>query len=108
MPNKKLSQIPPASSINGTEVLVGVRDNGDGTFTDYTYPATSIAGMGRKRIIVPANGDTLTDPFFANTITEIIADNQVYISVDDFTQSGTTITGVTISFTSGQKIIAKL
>lgn len=108
MPNKKLSQIPLPASLNGTETFVGVRDNGDTTFSDYRYSISEIASIGRKRIIVPATGPTLTDVFFSNTISEIVADNQVYISGDDFTQVGTTITGVTISFTSGQKIIAKI
>lgn len=110
MGKKKLSELAifPGTPTPASDLYVGVHNNGDGTYTDYMYPIASSTGINKKIITIGTGGATLTDVFFSNTITEIVMNNQSYIVGDDFTQSGTTITGVTISFVSGQKLIAKI
>lgn len=107
MLTKKLSDNNTGTVAAG-DLVQGVRDNGNGTFTDILLPVAQIGTENKKIITVPATGSTLTDTFFSNTITEIVTNNQAYIKDVDFTQSGTTITGVTITFVSGQVLIAKV
>lgn len=67
----------------------------------------------QKKITIVTTGATLTDAFFSNPINEIVvvdANNNVlntYALTTDFTKTGTTITAMTFTFTSGQIIIAR-
>lgn len=109
----KLSQFDTAPDLVSMDYFIGVRDNGDGTFTNYKYTYAQIAalaaGGNQVRITVDADGTTLTNAFFETaTINKIFTNNQCYLSEQDFTQSGDTITGVTISFYAGQLLIASV
>jgi len=108
MANIKLSAFTIQPSITSMDYFVGVRDNGDGTFSNYKYTATQLTSQLKKTITVASTGSTLTDSFFSNTLSEIVMNNQSYIATVDFSQAGNVITGITISFVSGQKIIAKI
>lgn len=60
---------------------------------------------GKSWIIITAatNGSTLTDVFLqTHTISEIVTQGQSYLVGVDFTQTGDTITGITITFFAGQ------
>jgi hypothetical protein len=67
----------------------------------------------QMKIAVAASGATLTNSFFSNPINEIDLLNTdgtiaaIYLLGTDFTQSGTTITGITFSFVPATNIIAK-
>lgn len=106
MANKKLSELTEITELTALDTLVAVRDNGDSTYTDYRVPAHLLNQVSKKVITVSVGGDTLSDDFFDNPITIIITDGQAYIVDVDFTQSGNTITGTTITFAAGQKIVA--
>lgn len=113
MAQLKLSQFDTAPSLASMDYFVGVRDNGDGTFSNYKYTYAQIAALASAgasvRITVSSDSNELTNAFFEdNTITYIYTYGQVYISGVDFTQSGDTITGITISFSTGQVLIAKV
>lgn len=108
MANTYFDDIPLQSSITTLDTFVGTRDNGSGTYTDSRYTPSQLIALLRKVITVSVGGATLTDSFFSNDITEIVAGNQCYIVDVDFTQSGTTITATSFGFYSGQTIIAKL
>lgn len=108
MADELLNDIPLRSSITVLDTFVGTRDNGSGTYSDSRFTPSQIIDLLRKVITVSVGGATLTDAFFSNTITEIVAGNQCYIVDVDFTQSSTTITATSFGFYSGQKIIAKL
>lgn len=106
----KFSQLDEAPDLSSASNIVGIYDNGDGTYTNYLYTYAQLAalaqGASKKTITVATTGFTLTDVFFSNTISYIVANSQVYIAGVDFTQSGTTLTGTVISFYTGQVIIA--
>ena len=72
-----------------------------------TEDAAALANLLRKTITVSATGATVTDAFFANTISAIGTDAQYYLADVHFTQSGTTITGINgVSFSNGQILTA--
>ena len=103
---KKLSQIAHADELKDIDYVIVVRDNGDGTFSDLLVKP--LAAL-KKRLVVSATGPTISDAFIdKNTITEIVMNNQVYLSDIDFSQAGGVITGITISFTTSDTIILKL
>lgn len=114
MAKEKLSIFPIAPDLSDVDYVIGVRDNGDGTFTNYKYTPEQIAayvgsaGASTKRIVVADSGDSLTDIFFSNAINAILTNNQTYLLDVDYTQdTGTeTITGTTISFFETQVLIA--
>jgi hypothetical protein len=113
MATLKLSGFDTAPDLIDVDFFIGVRDNGDGTFSNYKYTYAQVAalasGATQVRITVGADGSTITNSFFStNTITKIFTNNQVYLSDVDFTQSGDTITGVTISFYETQVLIASI
>lgn len=113
MAKEKFSSISEAVDLTSFDSFVGIRDNGDGTFSNYRFTYAQIAalaqGSNKKIITVTDDGSTLTDVFFdTNTITEIDTNNQVYIVGVDFSQNGDTITGLTITFFIGQVLIAKV
>ncbi len=63
----------------------------------------SPSGKNWAIVIASVNGNTLTDPFLlTNTISEIVTNNQAYLVGADFTQTGNLITGIDISFYTGQ------
>lgn len=108
MANTYFDLIPLQADITSLDTFVGTRDNGSGAYTDSRYTPSQLIALLRKVITITVGGSTLTDAFFSNSITEIVANNQCYIVDVDFTQSGTTITATSFSFYNGQKIIAKL
>jgi hypothetical protein len=103
---KKFINVTDAPDVSGMDYFIGTRDNGDGTSSDYKYSLAQIAGATRKAITVGTTAATLTDSFFSNTISSIMANNQAFVVGDDFTQSGTTITLLSGIFISGKTIIA--
>lgn len=95
------------------DYFIGVRDNGDGSFSNYKYTYAQIAalaaGGNQVRITVDADGNIITNAFFeTTTINKIFTNGQVYLSDVDFSQVGDTITGITITFYTGQVLIASL
>lgn len=111
--NTQLKNIATSEDLISFDYFIGTRDNNDGTYTDrkftYAQVAALAAGATQVRVTVDADGSTITDAFFeTNIISMIFTNNQAYISEQDFTQLGDTITGVTISFFAGQLLIAKV
>jgi len=106
-----LSELPVMLP-NGSDTFVSVRDNGDGTFTDFRATVEKVNIPGRKLITVPTTAGTLTDSFFSSPISELIVEgtpNETYIFIVNFTQSGTTITGIGgLTFTAGDRILARV
>lgn len=83
--------------------------------TGWTPLATGGLGIDKLRIvcgsggyIIGGGGTTLTGAFFSNPISEIVTDGQVYIIDVDFSQSGNVITGISITFSTTQVLIAKI
>lgn len=106
---RNLIDVTVSPDVTTMDYFLGTRNNGDGTGTDYLYTYTQIAATLKKTIIVATGGTTLTDSYFSNSISEIVAYNQTWVIGEDFTQTGTTITLINGSaFLSGQKIIAKI
>lgn len=104
-------------ALASTDTFLIVRDNGDGTSTDYRASYSELVSLvlatvrtaitaGSGGYTIGGGGTTLTGAYFSNTISMISTNGQSYIAGTDFTQSGTTITGVTISFFSGQTLVA--
>lgn len=114
MSDIRFDQIASAPSITTAAYFVGTFDNGDGTFTDYRYSYNQLLESLRirfsKTIICPSDSATLVDVFFANPVSMIVTGTQTYILSVDYTQNtGTnTITGTTITFSTGQIILARL
>lgn len=117
MANAKFQEIGIAL-ISASATFIGVRDNGDGTYSDVRVTADEFAKYTREKnrkviSVVAENigpgGTTLTDPFFLEPVEEIVANAQAYIRDVNFTQNTDTgrITGLDITFYSNQKIIAR-
>ena len=113
---EKISALPTASTAADLAYFVGIKDNGDSTFTTQKFSLsqlrTELAATTKKLITVAAGPDssTLTDTFFASEISEISTNNQCYLLGVDYTQdTGTrTITGIRITFSGGQKLLARI
>jgi hypothetical protein len=113
---EKISVLPSASTCADLAFFVGIKNNGDGTYTTQKFSLAQlkaeIATTDKKLITVAAGPDShdLVDSFFATTISEISTQGQCYLNGVDFTQNigATKITGSVISFTAGQKILAKI
>lgn len=116
MANVKFQEIPAAIlTVSGS--IVGVRDNGDGTYTDIRITGPEVINFllsqTRKLITavgssIGAGGATYTDPFFVNPITEIVTGTQTFIRDVDFTQAGAIITAINFGFYDTQKFLARL
>ena len=112
MSRQKLSAFDTAPDLITMDYFVGVRDNEDGTFSNYKYTYAQIAALAsaapKARIVVTTDGDSLTDVFFeTNTIDMIVTQNQIYLSDVDFTQTTDTITWINgMLFFAGQTINA--
>ena len=117
MANAKFQDIDLVT-LASTGSFIGVRDNGDGTFTDIRVSASEMVNyllsQTRKAITAVSEnigslGTTLTDPFFSVNVSVIITNSQAYLNGVDFTQNtGTsTITGVNITFYDTQKILCQ-
>jgi hypothetical protein len=52
---KKLPEIVVSPNINLTDTFVGVRDNGDGTFSDYRFPMSQLVSaiLGANILLAP-------------------------------------------------------
>ncbi len=114
MEDSKLSDIDSTVALASSASLIGVNDLGGGSFSDQRWSiaqvATYILSGLKKLITVGSDGTTLTDVFFSTSVSELITNNQSYLLGVDYSQntSTNTITGLTISFTSGQKILARI
>lgn len=115
MANKKFQEIDLVA-LTSDGSFIGVKDNGDGTFTDIRVSVaaltTFLLEQTRKTITaldanIGAGGTTLTDPFFTGGLSEIVAYGQSYISGVDFTITGNTMTGINFAFYNNLKLIAK-
>jgi len=108
-PTMKFSELPVDATFNSDTRIIVIQPNDSGGFDNYyATPAQISSGASRKLITSAVTGTTLTDVFFANPITGLATNNQFYIIGENFTQdTGTnTITGVNISFYTGQILIA--
>lgn len=108
-PTMKFSELPVDADFNSDTRIIVIQPDGSGGFNNYyATPAQIATGASRKVITADATGTTITDVFFANPITGIATSNQFYIIGENFTQdTGTnSITGVNLSFYSGQILIA--
>ncbi len=90
---------PDGTLLNDTCYSLDVKEvTGDGNGL-----TPSQSGKSWVIVIAPTNGSTLTDVFLqTHTISEIITQGQSYLVGVDFTQTGDTITGITIEFFAGQ------
>lgn len=107
------SDLPSAGAFQPGDILIGIRDNGDGTFKNYQYNfaqvVTAVLNNSRAVIISSENGKDLIDDWLLDHEPEIlITDRSAYLKDEDFTQTGGIITGITIGFSKGQKIIAMI
>ena len=111
MAREKLSQFDTAPDLIDFDFFVGVRDNEDGTFSNYKYTYEQLAAKFAKSVITAnADGETITDDFFdTHTISSIIASNQAYIATVDFEQVGNSVTWLNgNTFYTGQKLLAQV
>jgi len=94
-----------AASLGSLSYIVGYEYGGD----NKRYSANDIASFLSKLVTAASDSGDLTDSFLASTISMIVTNGQSYLKDVDFTQNtGTsTITGVTIGFFTGQKILLK-
>ncbi len=90
---------PDGTLLNDTCYSLNVKEvTGDGNGL-----TPSPSGKSWVIVIAPLNGNTLTDVFLqTHTISEIVTQGQSYLVGVDFTQTGDTITGIDISFFTGQ------
>jgi len=113
MAKEKFSQLPIAPTLTSMDYFIGIRDNNDGTFSNYLFTYAQIAALaasGANAIITVAESSpSLTDSFFADhTISLIISNGQTYVASINFTQSGDTITGIDIQFYENQILQARV
>ena len=61
---KELHQITAGGAITGADLLIGVRDNGDGTFTDYKFtpPSSGFRNSGGSNTQVLVGAGTMVIP----------------------------------------------
>lgn len=108
-PTMKFSELPADTEFDESTRIIVIQPDGSGGFNNYyATPAQVASGASRKVITANATGTTITDSFFANPITAIATSNQFYIIGENFTQDtgAQSITGVNLSFYSGQILIA--
>lgn len=108
-PTMKFSELPPDTEFNADTRIIVIQPDGSGGFENYyATPAQISSGASRKVITADATGSTISDVFFANPITMLVTNGQAYIIDVNFTQDtgAETITGTTVSFYTGQKLIA--
>lgn len=106
----KFSELDVQDTLASVDLIVGIKDNGDGTFTNYTYSYSGIIAAAktetRKAITATTDSSDLTDSWIdGKDIQCIITQSQAYLLDEDYTQSGDTITGLNITFFTGQKIL---
>lgn len=108
-PTMKFSELPVDADFNSDTRIIVIQPDGSGGFNNYyATPAQIASGASRKVITADATGSTISDVFFASPITMIVTNGQSYIVDVNFTQDtgAETITGTTVSFYTGQKLIA--
>jgi len=107
---KKLSDIAIAPALTDMAYFVGRQDNGDGTSTDYQYTYDQIVTLASGKEIITVgttDGTHITDSFFSGkAILSLTFGGQSYLQGENFTQSGSTITAIGITFYTGQLILA--
>lgn len=113
MARKRFSQIDPAVGLDEMDSFIGNKSDGSPFGIDYKFSRdVLIAGIldyTRKSITASSTSSTLVDGWFEGKIVQLlIVDNQAYQRGVGFSQSGDTITGITITFYAGQKILAYL
>lgn len=109
----KFSDLTNAPAFAELDFIAGVRDNGDGSFTNFKYTTEDITNqvLSSSRMLITASedGDDLFDSWLdGKDIQVLFTDKAAYLRDIDFTQTGGIITGVTISFYTGQKIYAQI
>jgi hypothetical protein len=119
----KLNDYADAIEIKGLKLtqtnkqMITPFPDADAPYVRYYTVADAIAASRKVITLTTAvisttnsRNDTITDPFFANPITEIVADQQNYIVGVNFTINTILqkITGITISFEDAQIIITKI
>lgn len=108
MAREKLSAFNTAPDVNEMDYFVGVRDNGNGTFSNYKYTAAQIAENARLVYIITEDGtDHITDPWIEGKDIQIaLAGGASYLEGENFTVLGDTVTFLDrIAFSLGQKVI---
>lgn len=108
--NTKISQFPTASELTPNDYVAMVRDNLDGTYTNYKVNVPILAPYISKAILITVGGTTITDDYFAALIRYITIGGQTYPkSANTFTQdTGTQTINITPlgSVANGDIIIA--
>jgi hypothetical protein len=106
---KKLKDLTTAGSAGDADSLVGTRDNGDGTFTDYKYAVSDVTtGTEHLAILFDATSSSFTAPGIdGRPVYAIGYQRQIYQLDEDFEQTGNTINGSigSITFISSTRAI---
>lgn len=109
MAREKLSAFTTAPSATDMDFFVGVRDNGDGTFSNYKYTLAQIKAGGKQVVTSTEDGKSMTDDYFSNPISVLLTDSQAYALDIDFEQDGETITWLNDNrFYIGQQLQAQI
>lgn len=104
----KLSAFDTAPDVNSFDYFVGVRDNDDGTFSNYKYTAAQIAAQSRLVYIIEDDGtDHITDAWIEGKDIQVaFAGGAAYLEGENFTVDGDTVTFLDrVVFSVGQKVI---
>lgn len=108
----KFINIAVGSSPDAETYILTVRDNGDVTGTDNRMTLLTLASYFApltKKVVTASAGQTITDAFLANPITEFSTGTQNYIIGEDFTQNtGTETITFATGFFTGQKVLLKM
>jgi hypothetical protein len=93
------------AALNSLSYIVGYEHSGN----NKRYSMNDLTSFMSKLVTSPSDSTTLTDSFLLYNISMIVTNNQSYLKDVDFTQNTSTgtITGVTISFTTDQKILLR-
>ena len=115
MANQKFQDVDLVA-LTSAGSFIGVKDNGDGSYTDIRVTAAALTSFlleqSRKIITVAAEnvgagGTTLTDAFFTGGVSEITANSQSFVLGEGFTITGNVATAINFTFYAGQKLLAK-
>lgn len=108
MAREKLSEFNTAPDLIDFDYFVGVRDNEDGSYTNYKYTYEQLAAKFARTVVeIGADGDTITDSFIeGGTVGFILTAGFGYVNGIDFEQAGDSITMTNgTTFSTGQKVM---
>lgn len=112
--NIKISQLTTAPDTSGEILFPGIKNNGDGTYTNYKYTNDQVAAIAAagSSLLFTVTGDSvnISDAFFALPVSDIITQGQAYIVGVELTQDLTTQTLTLVNgstFITGQIVLIK-